>query len=113
MSLPMEKFALRRVFYFSKLVIMASFMATLYILHSIRGCLFSRVAKSIGYLAMFSVSLHMMQLVARGYFDFNGLSPLYQFSVMVINIMAFMVIAIYSIKLMIKTKFDSYKELVK
>ncbi|MDK2595235.1 hypothetical protein [Pseudoalteromonas obscura] len=108
--MEMEKLELRRVYYF--IMIMNSFFcaAAIFLFHLIRKCTFSKTAKLCLYLAVVTTSLCFIQLVARGIYDFDGLSPFYKVAVNVTNIVVLCVVAIYPIKQIKKIKKKSAKE---
>ncbi|KZN29412.1 hypothetical protein N480_06735 [Pseudoalteromonas luteoviolacea S2607] len=95
MSLELEKMKLRQLFYCVQIANCAAFAVVLYLLHSIRHCSFSRAAVYSMYITLLSMTIGLIQMVARGYLDFNGLQPLYSTIAVICNILALVVVAKY------------------
>lgn len=106
----MEKMQLRRVYYFINIAVATVFAGTLYFLHSLRGCSFSNTAKRCLYLTVISILLFMMQLIARGFIGYEGLSPFYRVSALIIDSLLLVNVAIYPIKILKKTNKKTQKE---
>ncbi|KZX00963.1 hypothetical protein JL49_09140 [Pseudoalteromonas luteoviolacea] len=95
LSLELEKMKLRQLFYCVQIATFASLAVILYLLHSIRHCTFSRAALNCMYIIVLIMTANLIQLVARGYLDFNGLSPLYRVISVTGNLITLVVVAKY------------------
>ncbi|MCF6442325.1 hypothetical protein L1077_23135 [Pseudoalteromonas luteoviolacea] len=109
LALNLDKLELRRVYYFIMSMNSCAYSVAIYFLHFIRKCTFSSAAKCCLYLSVATVLLCIMQLVARGIFDYNGLSTLFQVTLLVVNATALFVVALYPLKL-IKQSRQNAKE---
>ncbi|KZN44047.1 hypothetical protein [Pseudoalteromonas luteoviolacea] len=106
----MELSLLKKVYYFIHIAVATVFACTLYFLHSLRGCSFSNTAKRCLYLTVVSVLLFMMQLIARGFFNYDGLSPFYSVAALVIHALLVVNVAIYPVKALKKMRNRNQKE---
>ncbi|MBD1582774.1 hypothetical protein [Pseudoalteromonas sp. S16_S37] len=93
-----EKLKLRQFFYFTNIASSASFACVLYFLHLIRGCKFSSVAINCLYITLIMMSLQIMQLIARGILDYDGLSVIYKAGVIMCNVTSLLVVTSYPVK---------------
>ncbi|MCF6441095.1 hypothetical protein L1077_16790 [Pseudoalteromonas luteoviolacea] len=109
-ALPMEKIALRRVFYFTGIVNFTAFFLSVYLLHFIRGCNFSSVAKAVLCLMFIEVTIFYIQLVTRGYFEFSGFSSkVYQIVIATCNITTLIVLVGFATRHTLHRKDESCK----
>lgn len=106
----MEISLLKKVFYFINIAIATVFACTLFFLHSLRGCSFSNTAKRCLYLTVLAVFLFMMQLIARGFLNYDGLSPFYSVAAIVIHALLVINVALYPLK-QIKINSKAHKEI--
>ncbi|KZN58072.1 hypothetical protein N473_04855 [Pseudoalteromonas luteoviolacea CPMOR-1] len=104
LNIPMEKMALRRLFYFSLIVHAALLIISLYLFHKIRDCTFSNCAKQCAGIVIFAATLHFTQFIARGYFDFNDFYIIYTTGVSLCNLATLVVLVIYPIKLVLNSR---------
>ncbi|WP_064435768.1 hypothetical protein [Pseudoalteromonas neustonica] len=104
LTIEMSKLELRQFFYFSMFSCSVAFSATLFFLHTIRGCTFSKVARICLYLAIAQAALQMMQFVMRGMLDNSTLSPFYSVAVVLLNIASLGVIAVYPLTIVSKIR---------
>lgn len=72
----------RKLFYLMKMGFGLMFFISLYALHALRGCSFSRVTRSIFYLYTVLITIHFLQFILRGYIETDVLSPLYRLNAM-------------------------------
>ncbi|OCQ23401.1 hypothetical protein A7985_05530 [Pseudoalteromonas luteoviolacea] len=93
----LDKFELRRLFYFSLNVNAALMAGAIYVLHRIRKCRFSITAKRCLHLIVLIVLINTIQLIARGYFDFNGLQSIYRGLTVGCNLLALFIVAVYPV----------------
>ncbi|ESP91806.1 MULTISPECIES: hypothetical protein [Pseudoalteromonas] len=105
-TLPMEKIALRRLFYFLGMVNLTFFFVSLFLLHAIRQCGFSNIARTVSYLMFIELSLYFIQLVVRGYLDisYSLLNSFVAASFFICNISAFIILISYPTKLFLDKK---------
>ncbi|MBQ4812193.1 hypothetical protein A7985_17995 [Pseudoalteromonas luteoviolacea] len=104
LSLELEKMKLRRLFYCVQIANCAAFAVVLYLLHSIRHCSFSRTAIYSMYITVTLMTVCLIQMVARGYFDYNGLQPLYGAIAVVCNLLVLIVVAKYPLSQVVSFK---------
>ncbi|MBQ4836809.1 hypothetical protein [Pseudoalteromonas luteoviolacea] len=104
LALELDKLELRKVYYFIMSLNSCAYSVAIFSLHRLRGCSYSNAAKRCLYLAVVTVLLCIMQLISRGIFDYNGLSPFYKVSLMVVNVTTLLVVAAYPIKLIKRLK---------
>lgn len=109
LALEMEKMQLRKVFYFINIAVATVFAGAIYFLHSLRGCSFSNTAKRCLYLTVASILLFIMQLIARGFLNYDGLSPFYKVAALAIHALLLINVALYPLKL-IKINSKTHKE---
>ncbi|NOU51255.1 hypothetical protein HG263_12025 [Pseudoalteromonas sp. JBTF-M23] len=107
LSIEMNKLEQIKLFYLSKAIVQFSFAATLFFLHLLRGCTFSKTARICMYTTLILMLMQGMQLTARGYFDYHELKIIYVTVGWICNIIIISAIAAYplkSLKLYIKQK---------
>ncbi|KZN38719.1 hypothetical protein [Pseudoalteromonas luteoviolacea] len=70
-SLETDYLLRRKLFYLSKIFFFILLYMSLYALHMMRGCSFSAVTRGAYYLGLIPITLYMVQLISRGYYDVN------------------------------------------
>ncbi|WP_125720839.1 hypothetical protein [Pseudoalteromonas rubra] len=95
LTLPLELFQMRQVYYFTLVCTGVAFITVLYLLHVIRGCSFSFAARTVAYVAFLMMFMNFSQLILRGYLDNNMLYYFYGPFIVLGNILTFIVIAKY------------------
>ncbi|BBN82340.1 hypothetical protein PA25_23250 [Pseudoalteromonas sp. A25] len=98
LSLQFEQVYRIRVFYAGMIGNLFLFIAMLTIAHRMKGCLFSQTARFCLYAKFTVITLIFIQLLARGYFDYHELSPIYTIGVWSCNIIAVTAMSIYPIR---------------
>ncbi|MEC4090125.1 hypothetical protein [Pseudoalteromonas rubra] len=106
----MDRALLKKVYYFINIAVATVFAGALYFLHSLRGCSFSNTAKRCLYLTVASILLFMMQLIARGFLNYDGLSPFYRVAALVIHSLLLINVAIYPLRTIKKMNSKTQKE---
>lgn len=104
-TLPIEKMALRQIYYFIAACSSASIIITLTLLHAVRGCTFSPVARYCCYFQFIAMVIKTVQLILDGYLDIEVLRPFYQVSILTLTIMQFILVAKYPFKIFMIHKF--------
>ncbi|CAH9049670.1 hypothetical protein PSECIP111854_00317 [Pseudoalteromonas sp. CIP111854] len=87
-----------RVFYMGMITQQFALLVVLYMVHRLRGCLFSITARICMYTTFLYSSFLFMQLVARGYFDYHELGMVYRIGGWACNIIAIAALSIYPIR---------------
>ncbi|MCL1123337.1 hypothetical protein [Shewanella surugensis] len=98
LALDMEVMARRQLFFFMMFMIEFLFIISLFTLHKIRRCSFSKVAI---YCLMLGLALELLiviELVLYGVFDISGFNLVYQSLVPVINIITLSLIIAYPVR---------------
>ncbi|CAH9067994.1 hypothetical protein PSECIP111951_03965 [Pseudoalteromonas holothuriae] len=98
LSLDMEKIEKIKLFYTTNTVFLFMFIATLFCLHLVRGCTFSKAARVCVYTTLVFMMLQGMQLIARGYYDYHALGMVYVIGGWMCNLIALTYVASYPIK---------------
>ncbi|CAH9051580.1 hypothetical protein PSECIP111951_00421 [Pseudoalteromonas holothuriae] len=98
LSLELARVELIRIFYMGMIAQKFAFLAALYTVHRLLGCLFSRTARICMYMVFICSSLLFMQLIARGYFDYHELIMVYVFGGWACNIIVIAALSIYPIR---------------
>ncbi|CAH9052090.1 hypothetical protein PSECIP111951_00546 [Pseudoalteromonas holothuriae] len=87
-----------KLFYLAGMIHSFAFIVTLFYLHRIKSCLFSRTARINLYCSFTFMTLKMLQLVARGYFDYHAFKSLYFYVGWTFNFVSIAAISIYPIR---------------
>ncbi|CAH9049671.1 hypothetical protein PSECIP111854_00318 [Pseudoalteromonas sp. CIP111854] len=87
-----------KLFYLTAMINQFLFLLTLFSLHRLKGCFFSRTARVSIYTTLVFMALLFMQLIARGYFDYHELKMVYVFGGWACNIIAVAALSIYPIR---------------
>ncbi|KZN32269.1 hypothetical protein N483_03730 [Pseudoalteromonas luteoviolacea NCIMB 1944] len=95
----------RRLFYLVKVWIVLMFLASIYALHSLRGCPFSKSTRLIFYIYISIATLSFVQLVLRGYLHTDILMPAYR----VFNAVHNVLISITLLSYPAKELYQSYR----
>ncbi|CAH9051589.1 hypothetical protein PSECIP111951_00423 [Pseudoalteromonas holothuriae] len=98
LSLDFEQINRIKVFYTGMIAHMFLCMLTLYVIHRLRGCLFSKTARICLYTVFVSALFSYMELIARGYFDYHELTIVYRIGGWACNIIAIAALSIYPIR---------------
>ncbi|OHU93862.1 hypothetical protein BIW53_16565 [Pseudoalteromonas byunsanensis] len=75
-----------RLFYLAMMVHTFTYVMAVLVLHLLRGCAMSIAAHRCLILSLCTVVVLMIQLTARGYFDYHELKPLYATCIWAINL---------------------------
>lgn len=84
-----------KLYYFVIVCTTAAYAATLYLLHVIRGCQFTRVARYSLYITLFLMLLNAAQLVLRGYLGNELLYSIYGPATVIANLCEWLIVAKY------------------
>ncbi|TMP30353.1 hypothetical protein CWB99_06315 [Pseudoalteromonas rubra] len=84
-----------QIYYFTLVCCGVSYAVTLYIVHLIRGCLFTQAARYTLYITFLLVLLNALQLVLRGFLESNAIYALYGPITVCANIMIWLIVAKY------------------
>ncbi|CAH9052095.1 hypothetical protein PSECIP111951_00547 [Pseudoalteromonas holothuriae] len=87
-----------KVFYLAGMITQFMFLLAVFYLHRIRRCLFSKVARICLYTTIIVMSIQMMELIARGYFYYHELTPIYRSVGWASNILAISALSVYPIR---------------
>ncbi|MBD1583449.1 hypothetical protein [Pseudoalteromonas sp. S16_S37] len=87
-----------RVFYLVVLINQFIFLSAVFCIHRIRYIQFSLVTRFNLYTTLIVMAVMMMQLIARGYFDYHELKPAYKIVFWSCNIASIIAISIYPIR---------------
>ncbi|OCQ22148.1 hypothetical protein A7985_10185 [Pseudoalteromonas luteoviolacea] len=68
-SLDTDYLLRRKLFYLSKIFFFILLYVSLYALHVMRGCSFSMITRSAYCLGLIPITLYLIQLISRGYYD--------------------------------------------
>ncbi|KZN36220.1 hypothetical protein [Pseudoalteromonas luteoviolacea] len=104
-TLPIERMALRQIYYFIAACASASIIITLTLLHAVRGCTFSPVARYVCYLQFIAMVLKTVQLIIYGYWNITSFRTGYSLSILTITIVQFVLVAKYPFKIFMINKF--------
>ncbi|CAH9060312.1 hypothetical protein PSECIP111854_02580 [Pseudoalteromonas sp. CIP111854] len=84
-----------KVFYFTGIVNMFICILVLFCWHRLRKCLFNFASRLCLYISFIHIVIKMMQLIARGHFDYHELKPLYVIVGWLCNLTMMYAISIY------------------
>ncbi|KZN67350.1 hypothetical protein [Pseudoalteromonas luteoviolacea] len=104
-TLPIEPMALRQIYHFIAACTSASIIITLTLLHAVRGCTFSPVARFCCYLQFLSMVLKTTQLIVYGYMDIVAFNSVFSILILTITIVQFILVAKYPLKIFMINKF--------
>ncbi|MDK2597245.1 hypothetical protein [Pseudoalteromonas obscura] len=88
----------RRLFYLVRVWIVLVFLASIYALHSLRGCPFSQTTRMIFYITISVATLSFVQLILRGYLHTDIFSPVYRGVTAVHNVLISITLLSYPAK---------------
>ncbi|BBN80639.1 hypothetical protein PA25_06240 [Pseudoalteromonas sp. A25] len=98
LSFEFEQVMRIRVFYMGMIAQKFAFIAALYTVHRLRGCLFSKTARMCLYMSFTYAAFLFVELVVRGYFDYHNFTPVYRVAAWVCNTAAIAALSIYPIR---------------
>ncbi|CAH9049989.1 hypothetical protein PSECIP111854_00442 [Pseudoalteromonas sp. CIP111854] len=87
-----------KVFYLAGMINQFMFLLAVFYLHRIRRCLFSKTARICLYTTIIVMMLQMMELIARGYFDYHELKFVYILTFWACNLISLAALSIYPIR---------------
>ncbi|CAH9049993.1 hypothetical protein PSECIP111854_00443 [Pseudoalteromonas sp. CIP111854] len=87
-----------KAFYLVGMINQFLFLLVLFCIHRVRGCFFSIPARICLHTTIIVMGLIMMQLIARGYFDYHELGVLYSTVFWTCNFICIAAISIYPIR---------------
>ncbi|ESP90308.1 hypothetical protein N483_18845 [Pseudoalteromonas luteoviolacea NCIMB 1944] len=105
LDLQIDKMVRRQIFYFISACGNASFIIALTLLHAIRGCTFSPVARYSCYLFLIGMLLKTAQLLMAGYLDITSFKHYYSILVLITIVLQFFLIAKYPFDVIMKKKY--------
>ncbi len=98
LAFDMEVMARRQLFFFMMFMIEFLFMITLFVLHKIRRCSFSKVAIYCLRLSLLFELLFVIELVLYGVLDITEFNNVYQVLIPIMNIITLGLIVAYPVK---------------
>ena len=94
-SFELEKMQLRKLFYFSMLIMECAFIIVLFFVHKVKECQFSLVAHFCFMTSSIMCLIQLTQLYLRGFLGLELFVPYYKLSVVSINLLVLVIISIY------------------
>ncbi|MCF6437491.1 MULTISPECIES: hypothetical protein [Pseudoalteromonas] len=98
LNLAFDRLPAIRMFYLAMMVNSCAFVIAVLLLHLLRGCAMSWAAHRCVTLTLLMLVVLLIQLTARGYFDYHKLKPLYATCVWIINLTSLAVIYRYPVQ---------------
>ncbi|CAH9049669.1 hypothetical protein PSECIP111854_00316 [Pseudoalteromonas sp. CIP111854] len=98
LSLEFKQINRIKVFYTGVIAHFFICLLTMYVVHRLRGCLFSKTARICMYMIFLFSALSFMELIARGYFDYHELGMVYRIGGWACNIIVIAALSIYPIR---------------
>jgi len=98
-SLDTDYLLRRKLFYLSKIFFFLLLYLSLYALHAMRSCSFSATTRMAFYLGLLPITLYMIQLISRGYYDVTVISAVnYKLTISIYATLACVLYTYYPIK---------------
>ncbi|AOT09053.1 hypothetical protein [Pseudoalteromonas luteoviolacea] len=104
-ELHMDKMIRRQIYYFIAACGNASFIIALTLLHAIRECTFSSVARYACYMSLAAMMIKTLQLVLHGYLDISIFNFYYNISIFCLSSAQTLLVAKYPFNLLMQRKY--------
>ena len=108
LTLELEKMELRQVFYFFLFLMEFLFISCVFVLHKIRGCKFSQVARIAILMGLVICANQIIHFYIRGVKGLDFYMPFYNGQILFANIVTLFVISVYPVSILLRQRKKQY-----
>lgn len=108
LTLELEKMELRQVFYFFLFLMEFLFITCVFVLHKIRECTFSQVARIAMLMGLVICANQIAQFYIRGVQGLDFYMPFYKGIILFANIVTLFVISVYPVTILLRQRKKQY-----